>query len=59
MQRWIIRTPEFRLAIVLISSPLTMLVALWGMTNGRVLRAMRSKKKAMDLMRGSMLRGEA
>ena len=42
MQRWIIRTPEFRLAIVLISSPLAMIVCLWGMTSKRMLEQMDS-----------------
>jgi hypothetical protein len=32
MQRWILRTPEFQLTVVLISSPLALIVALWGMT---------------------------
>jgi hypothetical protein len=33
MHRWMTRTPEFQLTIVLISSPLTLLVALYGMSN--------------------------
>jgi hypothetical protein len=32
--RWMVFTPEFQLAIVLVSSPLALLVALWGMTKG-------------------------
>jgi hypothetical protein len=59
MQFFLVYTPELQMIIVLISSPLTLIVALWGMTSGRVLRAMRSKKKAMDTMRDGMLRGEA
>ena len=33
-------TPEFHLLVVLISSPLVQLVALWGMTSDRMLQAM-------------------
>jgi hypothetical protein len=33
MRTWILYTPEFQLMVVLISSPLAMIVALWGMTN--------------------------
>ena len=32
IQQWLIHTPEFQLTIVLISSPVALLVALWGMT---------------------------
>jgi hypothetical protein len=35
------RTPEFELTIVLISSPVALLVALWGMTSDRALQLMR------------------
>ena len=33
MQQWMFRTPEFQLTVVLVSSPVALLVALWGMTN--------------------------
>jgi hypothetical protein len=33
IQQWLIHTPEFQLTIVLLSSPVALLVALWGMTN--------------------------
>jgi hypothetical protein len=33
MQRWMMRTPEFQETVVLVSSPVALLVALWGMTN--------------------------
>ena len=33
---WMHRTPEFQLVIVLVSKPLPLLVALWGMTTGRM-----------------------
>jgi hypothetical protein len=31
IQQWLIHTPEFQLTIVLISSPVALLIALWGM----------------------------
>ena len=39
---WLEFTPEFQLIVVLISSPLALLVALWGMTDKRTLQLMRS-----------------
>jgi len=39
---WLEFTPEFQLSVVLISSPLAMIVALWGMTSDRTLQAMQS-----------------
>jgi hypothetical protein len=38
--QWLINTPEFQLTIELISSPLALLVALWGMTSKASLRRM-------------------
>jgi hypothetical protein len=40
--QWMSYTPEFQLTFVLISSPLVLLVALWGMTNKSVLQIMKS-----------------
>jgi hypothetical protein len=40
MQFWLKLTPEFTLTVHLISSPLTMLVCLWGMTSKRALHLM-------------------
>jgi hypothetical protein len=57
MQLWILYTPEFQLMVVLISSPLAMIVALWGMTSDRTLQRMQSNRRQMGTMRGSMLRG--
>jgi hypothetical protein len=37
---WLQYTPEFQLTVVLISSPLALLVALWGMTDKRTLQLM-------------------
>ena len=39
---WIGFTPEFQLTVVLISSPLALMVALWGMTSKRALQLMKS-----------------
>ena len=47
MQIWLIFTPEFQLIVVLISSPLAMLVALWGMTSKRTLQYMRCNCRQM------------
>ncbi len=43
IQRWAGNTPEFQVTVVLVSSPLTLLVALWGMTSEQTLQAMKSK----------------
>ena len=51
MQVWLIYTPEFQLMVVLISSPLTLLVALWGMTTNRMLQLMESSGQQMGGMR--------
>jgi hypothetical protein len=40
MYIWMDSTPEFQLTIVLISSPLTLLVTLWGMTTKRAVQIM-------------------
>ena len=39
---WLLFTPEFQLTVVLISSPLSLLFALWGMTDKRTLQHMRA-----------------
>ena len=39
---WLQFTPEFQLTVVLISSPLALLFALWGMTDKRTLQHMRA-----------------
>ena len=48
--QWAENTPEFQLTIVLVSSPLTLLVALWGMTSRQTLHAMKSKERVLPLM---------
>ena len=47
MQQWLLYTPEFQLIVVLISSPLALIVALWGMTSARTLQYMKSSGKQM------------
>ncbi len=47
IQNWLYLTPEFQLTVVLISSPLAMIVALWGMTSERTLQYMRSGRRQM------------
>ena len=43
--QWIHLTPEFQLMIMLVSSPLALLVALWGMTPKTTLQLMKSSKR--------------
>ncbi len=50
IQQWAARTPEFQVTIVLVSSPLTLLVALWGMTSKQTLQAMKSNQQDVPLM---------
>ncbi len=47
IQFWLQFTPEFQLSVVLISSPLALLVALWGMTDKRTLQRMRTGRRQM------------
>jgi hypothetical protein len=49
MHVWMVSTPEFQVTIVLVSSPLTLLVALWGMTSRQMLQAMKSKEQEVPL----------
>jgi len=42
MNTWIAFTPEFQSMVILISSPVAMIVALWGMTSKRALQLMKS-----------------
>ena len=44
MLRFLSATPEFQAMVVLIASPLSLLVALWGMTSMRMLRLMRQDR---------------
>ena len=45
ISQWLVRTPEFQLTVVLISSPLALLVALWGMTTSITLKLMRTNRR--------------
>jgi hypothetical protein len=55
MQQWMFNTPEFQLTIVLISSPLTLLVALWGMTSSVTLQLMKSSRQESALLQRSLV----
>jgi hypothetical protein len=43
MLRWNQRTPEFETVVVIISSPLALAVALWGMTTRSTIRIMKNE----------------
>ncbi len=43
--QWMAYTPEFQVLIVLVSSPLALLVALWGMTSNATLHLMKSSQR--------------
>jgi len=58
MQVWLLSTPEFQLIVMLISSPLALLVALWGMTSKRALQAMKRSGGGMVSLRGNPLLGQ-
>jgi hypothetical protein len=45
--QWAVRTPEFQVTIVLISSPVALLVALWGVTSRYTLQLMKLKQQGM------------
>jgi hypothetical protein len=42
---WMFYTPQFQLVIVLVSSPLALLVALWGMTSEYTLQLMNESER--------------
>ena len=43
--QWMTYTPEFQLMIVLVSSPVALLVALWGMTSNATLYLMKTSQR--------------
>ena len=47
--QWMFYTPEFQYVIVLLSSPLALLVALWGMTTNATLQLMKAGKRKAPL----------
>ena len=58
VQLWLIYTPEFQLIIELISSPLALLVSLWGMTSPLMLVLMQSsRRRQKGVLQDRMLRG--
>jgi hypothetical protein len=50
MVRWMNRTPEFQLLVVVISSPVALLVALWGMTPSHTLHHMQPASEGSGLL---------
>jgi hypothetical protein len=46
---WMYYTPEFQVTIVLVSSPLTLLVALWGMTSKLILQTIKSRERCTSM----------
>jgi len=57
IQYWLQLTPEFQLSVELISSPLALLVALWGMTSKRALQRMKSRRGQTVSLRNNPLPG--
>ena len=53
---WMLYTPEFQMITILLSSPLALLVALWGMTTERTLKLMRSNRFQKEVLPVSTLR---
>ncbi len=43
MQLWMLNTPSFQLMVIFLSQPVTLLVAMWGMTSGHTLQVMRAQ----------------
>ncbi len=56
MTIWMLFTPQFQMTIVFISSPLALLVALWGMTSKRTIRLIKSSRRDLANERAAMLR---
>jgi hypothetical protein len=48
MQVWFSFTPEFQLVVILISSPMASLVALWGMTSDRAKRLLATRATGLE-----------
>lgn len=49
IQGWMFYTPAFELTVELVSSPLALLVALWGMTTQRTWQLMNSKQPNLEI----------
>lgn len=54
MLRWFQRTPEFETVVVVMSSPLALAVALWGMTTRNTVRVMKNELATLRIARGSV-----
>jgi hypothetical protein len=50
INQWAANTPEFQVTVVLVASPLTLMMALWGMTSKQTLEAMKSKEQDVPLV---------
>jgi hypothetical protein len=48
---WMLYTPELQMIVVLASKPLPLLVALWGMTTGRLRDSSQTKQHEMVALR--------
>lgn len=57
IQYWLQFVPEFQLTVVLISSPLALLIALWGMTSELMLEHMKWSSGGQSAMRDRLLQG--
>ena len=55
MRVWLVYTPEVQLIVVLITSPLTLLAALWGMTTEKTLQLMKGSKQTRAITLQSRL----
>jgi hypothetical protein len=51
ISQWMFYTPEFQTMFVLVSSPLALLVALWGMTPKSTLQLMQTTELSIRLLK--------
>ena len=49
ISNWMFRTPEFRVTMVVVSSPLALIVALWGMTSAAIWQRMKANHRESAL----------
>ncbi len=56
MYWWMLRTPEFLLVIVMLSKPLPLLIALWGMTTARMRRVLEANERKVADVRGGLVK---
>ncbi len=55
IQVWLLNTPELFFAVVFISEPVALLVALWGMTSGYTLQSLMRQLNAESRDRGGLV----